>query len=64
MCIVYESFSTKMNASLQGKLKHHLEPSHHNLVGQSHEYFNRKLKELKQQKRILLNMHQYQAMLC
>jgi hypothetical protein len=35
---------------LPSKLKHHLETNHPNMAGKFRDYFNRKIRELKEQK--------------
>jgi len=48
---------------LPSKLKRHLEANDKYVIGKPHDYFIRKLIELKQEKVRFSRMHQYQAMI-
>jgi hypothetical protein len=47
-CVLCMKFLA-LECMLPSKLRHHLETTHPSIVSKSHDYFNRKLKELNQQ---------------
>lgn len=48
----------------ESKLKRHLETNLHYIVAKLRDFFAGKMKELKQQKKCISSLHQYQTMLC